>query len=122
MKPVNVAAFVGDSVSFSCTYNYTNNFNDYLRFEAWNDNLAPPDWALVFREGKDVASPYNATYSLSTNNSTTNEFVIDINSTDATHAVRHSCLLYLTDQREVVFVNLLGETVFYKTGYKTKLK
>jgi hypothetical protein len=109
VKPVNVAAYVGDSVSFPCAYNTTDPY-DYLRFEAWNAVLAPPGWDLVFREEQGVFSPYNATYSLSTNNSTTNEFVIDIDSTDATHAVKHSCFMNVTAQRQIVFVNLLGET------------
>lgn len=111
VKPVNVAAYVGDSVSFSCAYN-TNitQLKEYLRFEAWNDDLAKPGWEVVFREERGVFPPYNDTYSLSTNNSTTNEFVIDIDPTEPTHAVRHSCFMNVANQRQVAFINLLGET------------
>jgi hypothetical protein len=117
VTPVNVAAYVGNSVSFPCTYNSTDP-NDYLSFEAWSDALS--DWDRVFRERQDVRPPYNATYSLSTNNSTTNEFVIDINSTNATHAVRHSCFMFTTKRREVVFVNLLGERLYTKPNMAIK--
>jgi hypothetical protein len=109
VKPVNMAAYVGDSVSFSCTYN-SSQPNDFLSFEAWNDVLAPPGWDIVFWEGQDVIPPYDDTYVLVINNSMTNEFVIDIDSTDATHAIRHSCFMNVTAQRHVVFVSLLGET------------
>ena len=106
--PRNVAAFVGDTVQFPCSYDSSYS-EEYLRYDILHEKLV--GWDNIFSEKRgQIEPPYDNSYYVA-NESHTNNFVLLINSTLPFNAALHRCLLYISDQRRAAFVSLLGNNL-----------